>query len=167
MCEQVSIYILISMDKLLSYDTIETDIKKIKAQGKLVLVGGCFDILHIGHIEFLDRAKKQGDTLLVMLESDTSVRKRKGENRPINSQKKRARVLSTLRTVNYILPLPYLKTDLEYYDLVKKLEPDIIAVTENDTAYNKKVEQAKQVSGRVVEVIKRLPHSTTKILEQI
>lgn len=155
------------MNKTLPFDTIPEKIKTIKKRGTLVLAGGCFDILHKGHIEFLTKAKKLGDTLIILLESDESVKKRKGTTRPVNTQEKRGSVLSFLPSVDYIIPLPLLKTDLEYYALVKKLEPDIIAVTENDSAYNKKVEQAKMVGGKVVEVTKRLPYSTTRLVEDL
>ena len=153
------------MDKILEFKDLSDNIKKIKQHGTVVLVGGCFDILHKGHIEFLKEAKKQGNTLVILLESDESVKKRKGETRPINTQSNRANALSNLPSVDYIILLPHLKIDLEYYDLVKKLEPDIIAVTESDPAYNKKVEQAKMVGGEVVKVINRLPYSTTDLVK--
>lgn len=155
-----------TMDKILSFENIEGDIKKIKKRGVLVLVGGCFDILHTGHIEFLKAAKKQGDILLIMLESDESVRAKKGKNRPANGQKPRADILASLPAVDYILPLPYLKSDLDYYNLVKTIEPDIIAVTATDTALHKKSEQAEIVGGKIVEVIKRLPYSTTDLINK-
>jgi len=155
------------MNKILTFNNFHSDIQNIKKNGTIVLVGGCFDILHKGHMEFLSLSKKLGTNLVVMLESDESAKKRKGKNRPVNTQEERAKVLSSLPYVDFILPIPHLKTDLEYYDLVKKLEPDIIAVTESDPAYNKKVEQAEMVGGKVVEVIKRLPHSTTQLIQSI
>ena len=154
------------MKKILEFSNLSSDIHTIKQKGSIVLVGGVFDILHKGHIEFLSKSKRLGKSLIVMLESDESVKKRKGENRPVNTQLKRAKTLSTLSSVDFILPIPFLKTDLEYYGLVKKLEPDIIAVTKSDPAYNKKVEKAKMVGGKVVEVIKRLPYSTTDLINK-
>lgn len=155
------------MNKIIPFENLNGNLRKLQNQ-KLVLVGGCFDILHAGHIEFLNAARKQGEKLLVILESDESVRSKKGAGRPINDIKTRASLLAALPVVDYILLLPYFKTDLEYYNLVKKIEPDIIAVTASDAAYNKKLEQAKLVGGRVVEVIKRLPqHSTTSLSENI
>jgi bifunctional ADP-heptose synthase (sugar kinase/adenylyltransferase) len=83
------------------------------------------------------------------------------------SQEKRSQNLSKIDEVDFILLLPELKKDLEYYDLVKKIEPDIIAVTSGDPAYNKKAEQAKIVGGEIVEVIDRLPeHSTTNLIKK-
>lgn len=152
------------MNKIIPYEKLTDFLPKIKQQ-RLVLAGGVFDILHPGHIAFLKAAKKQGDLLLVMLESDEGVRAKKGKDRPVNTQQLRADALGRLHMVNYILLLPYLKNDQEYYNLVKKLQPDIIAVTAADVAYNKKSEQAEIVGGRIVEVIKRLPHSTTDLIK--
>lgn len=103
---------------------------KMRKQGKaIVLVGGCFDILHPGHMIFLEKAKKVGDILVVLLESDTKVKELKGVNRPVHSQRQRAKVLSALRPVDYIVALPYLKGDLEYNRLILRIKPDIIAAT--------------------------------------
>lgn len=155
------------MEKILYYEDLPWALEKIKSHGPLVLVGGCFDILHPGHHTFLKEAKKQGETLLVMLESDQSVTERKGPSRPINTQELRAKTLAQVADVDYILLLPYLETDSQYYSLVKNLQPDIIAVTASDPAYDKKSEQAEIVGGKVAVVVDRLPqHSTTKVLEQ-
>lgn len=156
------------MNKIINYSELPKLIDRVKSQGTLTLVGGCFDILHPGHIKFLTKAKDQGDILLVMLESDESVKAQKGASRPINSQNARAENLGLLSQVDYVLLLPRLKTDQEYYELVKKVQPDIIAVTASDPAYEKKSEQAKIVGGEIIEVIKRIPeHSTTKLINEV
>lgn len=153
------------MGKIIDYKNLSTELKKIELHEPLVLAGGCFDILHEGHVHFIAAAKSQGSTLIILLESDESVKKRKGNDRPINSQKKRAQVLSTLPSVDFIVMLPHLKTDKEYYELTKRIEPDIIAVTKNDPSLNHKIEQADLVGGKVIEVTERLPNfSTTKII---
>ena len=82
---------------------------------KLVLAGGCFDLLHIGHITFLEKAKAQGDALFVLLESDEAIKKQKGPNRPLNSQTNRALVLSKLSLVDFVIKLPT-KTNNTFYD---------------------------------------------------
>ena len=66
----------------------------------IVLVGGCFDIVHLGHLIFLEKAKAKGDILIVLLESDENIRKNKGQNRPINNQEDRALFLSKLKMVD-------------------------------------------------------------------
>ena len=100
---------------------------------KIVLVGGCFDILHYGHIYFLKRAKKLGDMLVVALESDENTRKLKGPKRPIHTQKQRAEMLKSLRFVDKVITLPPMKSDLDYKKLVHRVNPDIIAITDGDT----------------------------------
>ncbi len=73
---------------------------------KKVLVGGCFDLLHFGHIKFLEEAKKSGDYLVVALESDENVRRTKGETRPIHTQEQRKAMLESLTCVDEVIMLP-------------------------------------------------------------
>lgn len=131
----------------------------------LVLVGGCFDVLHPGHVIFLEKARKAGDCLLVLLESDQKIRQLKGEGRPVHTQKERAKNLSALESVDFIISLPFLKTDLEYDKLVQKIKPDIIAATYGDTGIEHKKRVAKKVGAKLVYVTKIVgQHSTSKIL---
>ena len=103
--------------------TIEQSIdiaKQLKQEGKrIVLVGGIFDLIHRGHVEFLEAAEREGNVLIVLLESDEKTREIKGKNRPINAQVDRAFVLSRFVMVDYILSLPYFKKDKDYEKLVK------------------------------------------------
>ncbi|MCR4263595.1 MAG: adenylyltransferase/cytidyltransferase family protein, partial [Candidatus Roizmanbacteria bacterium] len=82
---------------------------------KKVLVGGCFDLIHYGHITFLSEARKQGDYLIVALESDENVKKYKGPNRPIHKQAERAEMLRSLRMVDEVVELPEMKEDYDYF----------------------------------------------------
>lgn len=152
------------MDKIISYESLPTAIRYLKSHGKITLLGGCFDILHPGHIEFLTRAKALGGQVIVMLESDESITAKKGKSRPINTQASRAKALSALEIVDYILPIPYLKTDLEYKNLVKSIEPDIIAITKGDQMKKIKEHQANMVGGRIEEVMERDPKFSTSTL---
>ena len=130
-------------------------------KGRIVLTGGCFDILHLGHVRFLSEAKKMGDYLVVLLENDKNVKKLKGKNRPVFIQKERAEMLSALGSVDLIALLPTMENDTDYLDLVMKIKPDIIAVTENDPHIEKKRGQAKQIGGelKVIPSIKTLSTS--------
>jgi rfaE bifunctional protein nucleotidyltransferase chain/domain len=132
-------------------------------KGKIVLTGGCFDILHIGHVRFLSEAKRMGDYLVVLLESDKRVKKLKGKNRPVFIQKERAEMLTALESVDLIVLLPTMGKDSDYLNLVMKIKPDIIAVTENDPLIEKKRSQAKEVRGKlkVISLTKRF--STSKL----
>jgi len=153
------------MDKIF---TVEQAIKlstKLRKQGrKLVLAGGCFDILHVGHIRFLHEAKAHGDSLFILLEHDASIKKRKGVNRPLNKQKDRAEMLASLLVIDGIILLPPVTKDNFYDGLVNQLKPAIIATTAGDTSRAHKERQAKEVGAKVVDVIKPIMNqSTTKL----
>ena len=143
--------------------------KQLKTQGKnIVLVGGCFDILHVAHVKFLEKAKQKADVLFVLLESDRSVQKLKGKNRPINTQKNRAMVIAALTSVDYVVPLSNLKSDADYDKVVSQIQPSIIATTAKDPNILHKKRQANQIKGRVVYVLKRISdQSTTRLAKLI
>jgi len=137
-----------------------------EGKGRIVLVGGCFDILHIGHVRFLSEARGMGDYLIVILESDKKVRKLKGRNRPVFIQSERAEMLSALRSVDLVVLLPMIEDDGDYLNLVKKIKPDIIAVTENDPSIGKKRRQAEEVGGelRIIPLTKTFSSSKLAII---
>ena len=137
-----------------------------RSKGRIVLVGGCFDILHIGHVRFLSEARGMGDYLMLLLESDENVKKLKGKNRPVFTQKQRAEVLSSLRTVDLIMLLPIMKNDNDYLNLITKINPDVIAVTESDPLVDKKRLQAKKV-GAVLRIISLTKTFSTSKLANI
>ncbi len=134
----------------------------------VVLAGGCFDIIHPAHKKFLRLSKEQGKILVVLLESDENIKKIKGKDRPMNNQNARAENLSKLESIDYIILLKT-PTSSDYYEnIVKSIQPDIIAVTAGDKHLSKKNEQAEQVKGKVVEVMKREnKYSTTKIIKNM
>lgn len=132
------------------------NLESIKSQNKkVVLSGGCFDILHEGHIEFLQKAKSQGDVLVILLESDAKIKKTKGENRPVHNYSQREKALSRLSFIDFIIPIPHDANDQTYINVVKELEPDIIAITKGDPLTEIKKRQAELVGGKVVEVMTR------------
>jgi rfaE bifunctional protein nucleotidyltransferase chain/domain len=138
-----------------------------EGKGRILLTGGCFDILHVGHVRFLSEAKKMGDYLIVLLENDKNVKKLKGENRPVFIQKERAEMLSALRSVDLVVLLPAMENDSDYLGLIRMIKPDIIVATENDPNIEKKRSQAKQIGGEleVIPFIKTL--STSKLAKII
>lgn len=89
---------------------------------KFVFTNGCFDIIHKGHITYLEEASKMGEILIVGLNSDESVRKLKGPNRPINNEDDRAKVLSSLSSVDYII----IFEENDPYNLIKELKPSVL-----------------------------------------
>lgn len=134
---------------------------------KTILVGGCFDVLHPGHVIFLEKAKKAGDILIVLLESDERVKKLKGIKRPVHTQKERARVLSALKSVDHIVSLPNIEREDQYNEIVRKIKPDIIAVTEGDPNALYHIRSAKKVGAKIKYVTKIIGnHSTSRILNE-
>lgn len=110
--------------KILGSKKLSGILSRLRLKGKqIVFTNGCFDILHVGHVDYLSRAKALGDILVVGLNSDSSVKKIKGKNRPINNERDRARVLSSLSFVDYIS----IFNESTPERLIKELKPDIIA----------------------------------------
>lgn len=116
---------------------------------KIILAGGCFDIIHIGHIRFLEQAKKIGDCLIILLENDLKVRQLKGHQHPYFHQQERAEVLANLISVDYIILLPEVMNDGDYGEIVTRIKPDVIAMTENDSLREKKETQARKAGGKI------------------
>ncbi len=151
------IYPFKEIDKLLSL--IKKDCQSI------ILVGGCFDILHIGHIKFLTTVKRNQSCLIVILENDAKVKKLKGTTRPFFTQLERAEVLASLLTVDYILLLGDMENDHDYQELVIKISPNFIGVTENDPLLKIKKSLADKIGAEIIIVSKVEMHSTTKIAQ--
>ena len=104
-------------------DEIEDIVNALKEQGKkIVFTNGCFDILHIGHVKYLQKAKELGDVLIVGVNSNESVKRLKGKNRPVNDQYDRAYLLAALEVVDYVV---IFEEDTPY-NLIKKIYPDIL-----------------------------------------
>lgn len=98
-------------------------IKELKARRKrIVFTNGCFDLLHIGHVRYLEEAKTLGDVLVVGVNSDTSVRKLKGPQRPILFEEERTEILSGLECVDYVT----LFNELDPLNLITSLQPDVL-----------------------------------------
>lgn len=107
-------------EKLLK--SITTLNQRRKQKETIVFTNGCFDVLHIGHIEFLKFCKSHGDILVVGLNSDSSVKTIKGQDRPINNQHDRATILAALEAVDYIT----IFDEPDPLELIKKVKPDIL-----------------------------------------
>jgi len=130
---------------------------------KIVFTNGCFDILHVGHVTYLEKAKSLGGVLVVGLNSDRSVRTIKGCGRPMNKEKDRAKVLAALSFVDHVTifnePTPE--------KLIKKLKPDILVKggdwNKNDIVGGNFV---RSIGGRVVAIPFVKGYSTTSLIEK-
>lgn len=157
------------MNKIIKVNDAIEVARKLRKQNKtIVLVGGFFDILHVGHIKFLENAKKLGDYLLLLLEEDKKSKEIKGKNRPINPQKERAIILSALTCVDFVILLKKVTNDDIYDKMISQLQPSVIATTYPDPAIEHKIRQAKLIKGKVEYAVKRInKYSTTKLANLI
>lgn len=133
---------------------------------KIVLVGGCFDLLHYGHVRFLKEAKKMGNWLVVALESDENVRRMKGDGRPIHNQQQRKSMLEALSSVDEVIALPPMNKHQEYFDLVTRVHPQVIAITQGDPLESNKREQAVKTGAELI-VIPKIPTPSTSQLAKL
>lgn len=137
----------------LAITSLEESCRNIRLKNKkIVFTNGCFDILHPGHIHILSKAKSLGDILVVGLNSDLSVKKLKGDKRPLVSEDDRSRVLLSLRFVDYVI----IFNELTPLKVIKKIKPDFLVkggdYNENDIVGSDFVKS----SGGQVEIIKFL-----------
>ena len=130
---------------------------------KIVLVGGCFDMLHVGHVEFLRKSRSFGDYLIVLLESDENIKKLKGKNKPIFNLKERITVLKAIKYVDKVIVVPKNPTHETYLKLIKKIKPNVVAITEGDILQKHKLNQAKLVGAKLKVIKKYKDFSSTKI----
>lgn len=128
-----------------------------------VLVGGVFDILHFGHIHFLKEAKALGNYLIVIIESDQRVKKLKGSTRPFHNQDQRKEILESLKFVDEVIILKDEMSNQDYFDLITKIHPNIIAVTKGDPMFENKKRQAESIKAKIFEIEKVQVPSTTQI----
>lgn len=109
------------MGKLVSQQEIVSIVKELQNSGKTVVTtNGCYDILHVGHVRYLQKSKEYADYLVVMLNSDNSVKKNKGENRPVNTELDRAEILCALSCVDYVV----IFEEKSPCDLLDKIKPN-------------------------------------------
>ncbi|VVB82631.1 FAD synthase [uncultured archaeon] len=148
-------------NKILDYSALSEKLEQYHFQNKKIcFTNGCFDILHPGHISYLNQAKKMGDVLIVGLNSDDSIKKLKGESRPINNQRDRATMLSALESVDVVTVF----AEETPYELIRKIRPDVL-VKGGDYS-------PEQIVGREfakeTKIIPFLPgYSTTKIISKL
>ena len=112
-----------STSHIKTFDEIKTLSSKLHNQGKkIVFTNGCFDILHVGHVKYLEVAKSYGDVLILGLNADSSVKKLKGPTRPINTQDDRAYILASLESVDYVV----IFEEETPYELIKLIKPHVL-----------------------------------------
>ncbi len=150
---------------LIDRNDVEIFCDELKARGKkIVFTNGCFDILHAGHVRYLTAAKNFGDVLIVGLNTDESVRRLKGDSRPINNQFDRAEILLGLKAVDHVIFFGEQTAE----NLIAEVKPNIYVKGGDytlETLPEAKIVQ--QFGGRVELVNLVAGHSTTNIVEKI
>ena len=153
------------MKKIVNINELKRIRESVKGEGKkVVFTNGCFDILHRGHIDYLEKAKKLGHILIVGLNSDESVKKIKGEKRPIVPQDDRALVLSALGCVDYVCIFNQETPE----ELIKKLIPDVLVKGgdwEKENIVGKEI--VEKNGGKVFTIPEVKGKSTKKIIQTI
>lgn len=151
--------------KIKSAPRLLETLKGLRSRGKkIVFTNGCFDIIHVGHVDYLSKARQKGDVLVIGLNSDASVRRLKGNGRPINREESRAKVLSALSFVDYVTIFNEDTPDR----IIRSIAPDIL-VKGGDWKIEDIVgaDFVKSRGGRVVTVPFVKGHSTTSLLNKI
>lgn len=156
-----------SADKIIPWEQVAGWRKTLRAQGrKLVVTNGCFDLLHRGHVAYLEAARALGDVLLVGINSDASVRELKGPERPVNSEADRAAVLAALQSVDAVCVF----TDRTAMRFLSTVQPDIYAKGGDytiDTINQEERRLIEQLGGQVA-IVPGVPgKSTSALLEKI
>jgi rfaE bifunctional protein nucleotidyltransferase chain/domain len=150
--------------KILTAAQMRAERDRLVKEGKtLVFTNGCFDILHRGHVTYLQFARDQGDALCVGVNSDASVKRNKGDNRPINSQDDRAYVLASLSTVDYVV----IFDDKEPKDLIARILPQVLVKGKDWAHYVSGREVVEANGGRVVLADMVEGRSTTSTIDKI
>lgn len=154
-------------EKRLALDDLVVWREELRGAGKrLVVTNGCFDILHVGHATYLEGARELGDALLVGLTGDAAVRQLKGEDRPLNPEEDRARMLAALASVDRVCIFPQL-TALHFLSLAR---PDIYVKGGDNTLETINQEERRfveSIGGRIV-LIPGVPgKSTSKLVQRI
>jgi len=108
--------------KIVTLGRLKKIVARLRRKKKVVFTNGCFDILHLGHVKYLGAAKAKGDILIVGLNTDSSTKRLKGRNRPVNPEKDRAEVLAGLESVDYVV----LFDEDTPYRLIRALAPDVL-----------------------------------------
>ena len=154
-------------EKIIPYDQLAAWRKTMRASGKkLVVTNGCFDLLHLGHVTYLEAARNQGDALLVGVNGDATVRQLKGEGRPINNENDRAVVLAALQSVDAVCVF----TEFDATRFLSLAEPDVYVKGGDYTidTINQPERRLVESKGGKVVVLAGVPgQSTTATLERI
>ena len=150
--------------KILDRTALAQECERLRAAGrKIVFTNGAFDLMHAGHATYLQFARAQGDALVVGLNTDASVRRYKGEQRPIVDERNRARMMAALECVDYVTWFG----ENEPKELIAELQPDVLVKAADWAHYVSGREIVEARGGKVVLAPMVEGLSTTKLIEKI
>jgi len=149
---------------ILTRDEMKSEMARLHAAGKkVVFTNGAFDILHLGHLTYMTFARQQGDCLVVGLNSDASVRRYKGDKRPLVPQQERAAMLAGLRSVDYVV----IFDEDEPKELIAHILPDVLVKGEDWAHYVSGRDVVEANGGKVVLAKMVEGRSTTNVIKRI
>ncbi len=154
-----------SSDKIKPVSEARKKVAEWKSKGeKVVFTNGCFDIVHLGHVDYLEKARNLGDHLVVGLNTDSSVSRFKGPNRPVQDETSRARLLASFQFVDLVV----LFNEDTPKDLISSLVPDVLVKGSDYLAENIVGADVVQGAGGKVTTLDFVPgYSTSKVIEKI
>lgn len=155
---------MMTSNKIITLEEMKAERARLKSEGrKLAFTNGCFDILHIGHVDYIEWARNQADALVVALNTDASVRRLKGPKRPVVCQEDRARVVAALCAVDYVIYFD----DAEPASVIAEILPDVLVKGEDWAHYVSGRDVVEKHGGRVA-LAKLVPgKSTTDLIKKI
>jgi rfaE bifunctional protein nucleotidyltransferase chain/domain len=153
------------IEKILTPATMLAERERLRAGGKrLVFTNGVFDLLHVGHVRYLAQARALGDTLIVAINSDRTVRELKGPNRPVFNEAERAEILAALRVVDYVIVFD----DISPRTLIAALLPDVLVKGgDYDLEQIHGREEVEAAGGKVISLPFVEGASTTTLIERM
>ena len=148
-----------------SLDAMAERVANLKGLGqRIVLTSGSFDLIHLGHVKYLAKAKELGDVLVVGVDSDRKIRDRKGEDRPLVPEQERLEMLAHQRPVDLI----YLKVDEdERWALIKAVEPDVLVLTEDHSYTQEEQAHLSELCGDVAVLERQASVTTSERIRQL
>ena len=148
-----------------SLDQLRAKVEHLKGIGlKVVLTSGSFDLVHLGHVKYLARAKELGDVLVVGVDSDAKIRRRKGDDRPLVPERERLEMLAHQRPVDLL----YLKEEGgERWDLIKAVEPDVLVLTADHSYSDDDLTGLREICGDIAVIERQADVTTSERIRQL
>lgn len=152
-------------NKIVRQNLLRETLLALKAQGKkIVFTNGCFDLVHLGHLDYLEKARGKGDVLVIGLNSDQSIRRLKGASRPVMDENSRARLLAALEFVDYVV----LFDEDTPQELIRDILPDVLVKGDDYQVSNIVGADIVMSNGGKVETVELVKgYSSTAIIEKI